>query len=109
MTTNTARELVHPDIAGVELTDVLFALSEPARLELVRLLAAEGPQSVANCQAVDPQAPKSTFSHHLKALREAGVVRNDPAGRHRMISLRRAELDRRFPGLLDSVLRDPAG
>jgi DNA-binding transcriptional ArsR family regulator len=108
VTTNTSRDLVHPDIAAVELTDVLFALSEPARLELVRLIATEGPQSVANCQVVDPQAPKSTFSHHLKALREAGLVRNVPAGRQRMISLRREEIDRRFPGLLDSVLRGPA-
>ena len=100
----TARDFVHPDTADVALTDVLFALSDPARLDLVRLLAADGPQSVANCQIVDPTAPKSTFSHHLKALREAGVIRNEPSGRQRMISLRRAELDERFPGLLASVL-----
>jgi DNA-binding transcriptional ArsR family regulator len=100
----TARELPHPDIADVAITDVLFALSDPARLELVRLLAAEGPQSVANCQVIDPDAPKSTFSHHLKALREAGVVRNEPSGRQRMISLRRDELEIRYPGLLDSIL-----
>ena len=45
-----------------------------------------------------------TFSHHLKTLREAGLVRNEPAGRQRTITLRRAEIDARFPGLLDSVL-----
>jgi DNA-binding transcriptional ArsR family regulator len=100
----TARELPHPALDDVELTAVLFALSDPARLELVRMIAREGPQPVANCQAVDPDAPKSTFSHHLKTLREAGVVRNEPAGRQRMISLRRDELDERFPGLLASVL-----
>ena len=48
--------------------------------------------------------PKSTFSHHLNTLREAGLVRNEPAGRQRTITLRRAELDERFPGLLDAVL-----
>ena len=84
---------------------MLFALSDPSRLDLVRLIARDGPQTVANCQAVDPAAPKSTFSHHLKALREAGLVRNVPAGRQRIVSLRRDELDERFPGLLDSVLR----
>lgn len=94
----------HPDLANVELTSVLFALSEPARLDLVRLIAAEGPQTVAQCHVVDPDTPKSTFSHHLKTLREAGVIRNEPAGRERRISLRRAELDERFPGLLGSVL-----
>ena len=94
----------HPDLADVELTSVLFALSDPARLELVRLIATEGPQTVAQCHVVDPATPKSTFSHHLKTLREAGIVRNEPHGRERRISLRRTELDERFPGLLQSVL-----
>ncbi|MBE7188280.1 ArsR/SmtB family transcription factor [Jatrophihabitans endophyticus] len=94
----------HPDLGDVELTAVLFALSDPARLELVRLIAAEGPQTVAQCHTVDPDSPKSTFSHHLKTLREAGLISNVPHGRERQISLRRDELDARFPGLLDSVL-----
>ncbi|MEP7021914.1 MAG: helix-turn-helix domain-containing protein [Pseudonocardiales bacterium] len=102
--TATARQLPHPHLAEVALTDVLFALSDPARLELVRLLAADGRQTVAGCQVVDPDAPKSTFSHHLKALREAGLIRNEPNGRQRMITLRRAEVDAQFPGLLDSIL-----
>jgi len=67
------------------------------------LLVTEGPQTVAQCQIADPDVPKSTFSHHLKTLREAGLIRNEPSGRQRTISLRRAELDARFPGLLDSV------
>ena len=96
--------MAHPDLAGVELTAVLFALSDPARLDLVRLIAAEGPQTVAQCHVVDPDSPKSTFSHHLKTLRESGVIRNEPNGRERRISLRRDELDARFPGLLSSVL-----
>ena len=102
--TATSRVLIHPDLADIELTTVLFALSDPARLELVRLIAAQGPQTVAQCQSVDPDVPKSTFSHHLKTLREAGLIRNEPAGRQRTISLRRTELDARFPGLLDSAL-----
>jgi DNA-binding transcriptional ArsR family regulator len=100
----TARELPHPDLADVELPAVLFALSDPARLDLVRALATEGSLTVAQCQAQGPEVPKSTFSHHLKTLREAGVVRNEPSGRQRTITLRRQELDRRFPGLLDAVL-----
>lgn len=105
MTTTTAvRTLPHPDLDDVELTSVLFALSDPTRLDLVRLLATDGPQSVAQCQIAEPGVPKSTFSHHLKALREAGLIRNEPSGRQRTITLRREELDRRFPGLLDAVL-----
>lgn len=100
----TTRDLPHPDLEDVELTAVLFALSDPARLELVRQLAAQGPLTVAQCQAHDPDVPKSTFSHHLKTLREAGLIRNDPSGRQRTVTLRRDEVDERFPGLLDAVL-----
>lgn len=101
---STTRELTHPDLAEVQLPAVLFALSDPARLDLVRQLAAQGPQTVAECQSIDPTVPKSTFSHHLKTLREAGVIRNEPSGRQRTVTLRRAELDERFPGLLAAVL-----
>lgn len=102
--TTTARELPHPELSEVELPAVLFALSDPARLELIKELAAEGPLTVAQCQAHGPDVPKSTFSHHLKTLREAGLIRNEPAGRQRTVTLRRDEVDRRFPGLLDAVL-----
>ncbi|MFD6531155.1 ArsR family transcriptional regulator [Streptomyces sp. NPDC060184] len=49
--------------------------------------------------------PESTLSHHLKTLREAGLVRNVPQGRQRSLTLRRDDLDARFPGLLDAVLQ----
>nr|MCW2727431.1 transcriptional regulator [Aeromicrobium sp.] len=99
----TVTRLPHPDMSEVRLTDVLFALSDPARLEIVRELA-DGPLSMAECGATNPALPKSTKSHLMKVLREAGVVRNEPDGRRRVLSLRRAELDETFPGLLDSVL-----
>jgi DNA-binding transcriptional ArsR family regulator len=104
VTTTTARVLPHPDLDDIELPAVLFALSDPARLELARELAAQGTLTVAQCQRTEPEVPKSTFSHHLKTLREAGIIRNEPSGRQRTVTLRRAELDARFPGLLDAVL-----
>ena len=100
----TTRELAHPALADVELPAVLFALSDETRLDLVRQLAVQGELTVAQCQANEPDVPKSTFSHHLKTLREAGLIRNEPSGRQRKITLRRDELDARFPGLLDAVL-----
>jgi DNA-binding transcriptional ArsR family regulator len=99
-----ARVMPHPDLADVDLPTVLFALSDPARLELVRQLGAKGTLSVAECQATGPDVPKSTFSHHLKTLREAGLISNEPDGRQRKLTLRRDEVDGRFPGLLDAVL-----
>ena len=47
---------------------------------------------------------KATASHHFKVLREAGLVMTRVDGARRFLTLRRAELDARFPGLLDAVL-----
>ncbi|MFL6055349.1 MAG: ArsR/SmtB family transcription factor [Actinoallomurus sp.] len=99
----SSRELPHPDAADLVLTDVLFALSDPARLEIARRLT-EGPLEVAGCQPAGGDIPKSTLSHHLKTLREAGIIRNVPHGRQRYVSLRRDDLEQRFPGLLAAIL-----
>lgn len=103
----TARDLPHPDLADVTLPQVLFALSDPTRLDLVRQLAAQGPLSVAQCQAAGGDVPKSTFSHHLRTLREAGLIWSIPDGRRRTIELRRDDVEARFPGLLAAVLAAP--
>ena len=100
---DSAREMPHPEVEDLVLTDVLFALSDPTRLSIVRELA-DGLVSEAPCSAVGGDIPKSTRSHQLKTLREAGVLRNVPHGRQRYISLRREDLEQRFPGLLESVL-----
>ena len=97
-------DLPHPERSEIQLTDVLFALSDPERLAIARQLA-DGPLDMASCHATDPNLPKSTKSHFMKVLREAGVIRNEPNGRRRMLTLRRDDLDTLFPGLLDSVLR----
>jgi DNA-binding transcriptional ArsR family regulator len=97
-------DLPHPERSEIQLTDVLFALSDPERLAITRQLA-DGPLDMAACHATDPNLPKSTKSHFMKVLREAGVIRNEPNGRRRMLTLRRDDLDALFPGLLESVLR----
>lgn len=97
----------HPDVADLTLPAVLFALSDPVRLEIVGQLArrqSEEPPPV--CASVGPEMPKSTRSHHLKVLREAGITYSAQHGRERRLSLRRADLDACWPGLLDAVLGD---
>jgi DNA-binding transcriptional ArsR family regulator len=96
-------ELPHPDRDAIQLEDVLFALSDPDRLEIARQLR-DGPRDAADCVPWDPSMPKSTKSHRMKVLREAGVIRNVPSGRNRILSLRREDLAARFPGLLDAIL-----
>jgi DNA-binding transcriptional ArsR family regulator len=89
------------DLAAVDVLTVLQALSDPVRLEIVRQLA-ENPCSCG--QLVIPVA-KSTASHHLKTLARAGVTGEREEGTSKFLRLRRAELEERFPGLLESVLR----
>lgn len=96
-------DLPHPDADEIQLGAVLFALSDPARLEIVAQLR-DGPIEMARCHLHDLDVPKSTKSHLMKVLREAGVIRNVAQGRGRTLSLRREELEQRFPGLLDAIL-----
>ena len=95
------REPHHPSREELELEAVLHALSDPARLAIVRHLA-NGNECA--CGAFDTELSKATLSHHYKVLRECGVVRTRPDGRKRLLSLRNDDLDARFPGLLDVVL-----
>jgi len=85
-----------------ELVEVLHALSDPIRLQIVQELAAGGEQA---CGAMPLPVSASTRSHHLRILRDAGVTVTRVAGTQRMVSLRRNDLESRFPGLLDAVLR----
>ena len=96
------RNLHHPRIEEVTLPDVLHALSDPVRLQIVRALAERDEQS---CSAVESSVSKSTLSHHFKVLREAGVTHTRVNGTHRYVSLRRDDLEGRFPGVLPSVLQ----
>ena len=48
---------------------------------------------------------KSTLTHHWRVLRESGVIWQRPQGRENMISLRRDDLDTRFPGLMAILLQ----
>jgi DNA-binding transcriptional ArsR family regulator len=95
------REPHHPSCQELELSDVLHALSDPARLEIARRLAAGDEWS---CSSFELGLSKATLSHHFRVLREAGVVHTRVEGRKRLQSLRRDDLDACFPGLLEAVL-----
>jgi DNA-binding transcriptional ArsR family regulator len=85
----------------LELASVLHALSDPARLAIVRHLASD---HECTCGGFDLDLSKATLSHHYRVLREAGVVKTRPDGRRRYLSLRQEDLESRFPGLLEAVL-----
>jgi DNA-binding transcriptional ArsR family regulator len=95
-------DLHQPDIDQLDLTTVLQALGDPVRLKIVRALEARGEQV---CGSMELGISKSTRSHHFKTLREAGITHTRVEGTHRHVSLRREDLEARFPGLLDAVLQ----
>jgi len=80
---------------------VLYALSDPTRLGIVKGLAERGDQP---CGPFCVGTAKSTLSHHFKVLRESGIIQMRPEGTSYINSLRRADLDARFPGLLQAIL-----
>jgi DNA-binding transcriptional ArsR family regulator len=102
MTTNAAEAIDHPTREEIELGAVLHALSDPVRLKIVAALDSR-PDACA-MGSIDVPVTKSTCTHHFRVLREAGVIRQRPVGPARFNTLRREELDARFPGLLDAVL-----
>jgi len=83
----------------------LRALADPIRLEIVRRIAAD-PSGERQCGSFQDEldCSKQNLSHHARILREAGITRTREDGRNRFVSLRRADLERRFPGLLDSIV-----
>jgi DNA-binding transcriptional ArsR family regulator len=94
-------ELSHPTREELDLTAVMHALSDPARRKVACILAAEGERA---CGTFPLGVTKATASHHFKVLREAGITMTRVDGAHRYLTLRRDDLDARFPGLLDAVL-----
>lgn len=95
------RDVHHPHVTDLSLSDVLAALADPIRLDIVRFLADGQERGWGELRG--PVA-KSTLSHHLKVLRAAGVTRTRQEGTRCFVTLRHDDLEARFPGVLASIL-----
>ncbi|MGA5319655.1 ArsR/SmtB family transcription factor [Streptomyces seoulensis] len=95
--------LPEPSVEDLRLETVLGALSDPLRLSIVRKLLLESEDFDHSCGWFGLDRPKSSLTHHFKALREAGVTRQRQYGLERRSQVRVEDLNRRFPGLLDLV------
>ena len=98
---SAAREKIpHPATEALDLATIMRTVGDPLRLDIVRLL---GGGATLQCKEISEamELPMSTASYHLKLLREAGVVRSRADGTLRLITLRRDDLEARFPGLVD--------
>jgi DNA-binding transcriptional ArsR family regulator len=96
------RTLYHPSYNEINLSTVLYALSDQIRLNIIKNLSENGEQS---CSNLEIPVAKSTLSHHFKVLRESGVIYTRVEGTQRFISLRFDDLNTRFPGLLTAILQ----
>jgi len=102
-------DAAEPSAAEFDLARVLAALADRHRLAVVRLVAVNGESWCSRVmQDAGLEMSKSTFSHHLRILREAGVVTKRQQGTKSYVCVRKDDLDSRFPGLIDSILNAEA-
>ncbi|MTE16833.1 ArsR/SmtB family transcription factor [Nocardia aurantiaca] len=95
--------LPEPAIDELRLETVMGALSDPLRLRIVQKLLLESEAYDHPCGWFGIDRPKSSLTHHFKALREAGVTRQRQYGLERRSQVRIDDLEARFPGLLGLV------
>jgi DNA-binding transcriptional ArsR family regulator len=98
--TATREKIFHPPVESLDLATIMRTLGDPARLDIVRLLADGTPRMCSEISATMGQ-PNSTCSYHLRLMREAGITRARAQGTLRLITLRDEDLEARFPGLLE--------
>lgn len=100
------RPLYHPSVEDVTVEGILHALSDPVRVAIyANIVAQECPQNCSTFLTVsDKMIPKSTLSQHLRALREAGLIRGERRGVEVHNTSRCAEIEERFPGLIRAIV-----
>ena len=84
------------------LRNLLTALADDVRLEMVRRLATTAGDQP--CDALYDEIAKSTASYHFTTLREAGLIEQYRHEGRKLNRLRRDEADAIAPGLLDAVV-----
>lgn len=96
--------LPEPATDDIRLAKVMAALSEPLRLTITQRLLRQSEQFDHSCGWFGFDRPKSTLTHHFRALREAGVITQRQYGLERRSRVRIDDLNQRFPGLIDLIL-----
>lgn len=95
------RTYKQPAVSELRLVTVLNAISDPIRLKIAVCLARTGEK---NCSALEYDIAKSTLSHHVKLLREAGVIALRIDGKQHYYSFRMDDLNSCFPGLVQMIM-----
>ena len=100
------RPLFHPSVEDVTVEAILHALSDPVRVAIfAEILSSDCSQNCSTFLRVsDKTIPKSTLSQHFKVLREAGLICSERRGVEMQNTSRCEEIDKRFPGLIRSIV-----
>ena len=100
------RNFTHPALKDVSMAALLHALGDPARLAFAQGLYCG---AILNCGELSKKAhdalPPSTVNHHLRIMREAGLIYSERDGVSVKNRLRIDEVEKRFPGLLGVILK----
>ena len=94
----------HPICGELRLGDVLAALADPHRRHVVATLARLPDQAERTCASFALPIGKASLTHHFRVLRQAGLIRQVDRGNSRAATLRRDDIEARFPGLLAIVM-----
>jgi DNA-binding transcriptional ArsR family regulator len=91
----------------ITVSGILHALADPVRLAIIsELMKADGGMNCTETTAkLDLAMPKSTCSQHYRVLRESGIIESERKGVELASRVRSRELESRFPGLLQSILK----
>lgn len=96
---------IHPSKDEITLAGVLSALGDPVRLNIVKsLMKNDGCMSCSEASPC-PSIPKSTLSNHFRVLRESGLIRTTKQGVEHRNVIRDDDIKKKFPGLLETVIK----
>ncbi len=98
--------LPQPAVEDIDLAKILHALGDPVRLRLFAIYASGEQYNCSSERLGLGHLHKSTVSHHMRVLREAGLTSTRAVGRNRYVRLRRDDLDARYPGLVEALIRN---
>jgi len=102
---NSMVQFVHPSLEDITLAGVLGALADPMRLRIVGNMVKKNDCVSCSEATPCPNMAKSTLSHHFRILREAGLIRTTKIGVENRNILRSEDINKRFPGLLNEILK----
>lgn len=98
-----ARQFNHPSLKELTIDGILYAMSDPIRRAIIAKL--NSCESMSCAKSCSTELSPSTISFHHKILRENGLIRSEKIGVEVINTFRKDEIDKKFPGLLDSILK----